>query len=179
MKNRLLLICAIIVLPITLNAQDNKLNTGFGAGFQLVQYQSDFGVGLNLTSPYFIKQHVGVRFKANLMYNENVIDGLTTWIPYSNYSLGLIGVGGHVNEKIRLYGEGGVLAILPSSDFSSSNMELGGYGLFGFEFFFANMGNYFVEIGGIGSGAVADKIATEPIYSNGMSLSAGVRFFMD
>lgn len=83
-----------------------------------------------------------------------------------------------VGERIRLYGEGGVITIFPSSDFSSDDMVFGGYGLFGFEFFFGKMGNYFIEIGGIGTGAVADKIINRPIYSNGLSISTGFRFFL-
>lgn len=178
MKSKLVLICAMVFFSTGLKAQESTLNTGLGFGFQLVQYQDDFGIGFNVVSPYFLKKRVGVRLKANLMYNENVVDGLSTWIPYSNVSLGVIGVGGYVNDRIRLYGEGGMIGIIPSPEFSSSDLDFGGYGVFGFEFFFGNMGNYFVEVGGMGTGAVADKIATQPIYSNGMSLSTGFRFFL-
>jgi hypothetical protein len=76
---------------------------------------------------------------------------------------------------MRLYGEGGVIVLFPSSEFSSESEVLGGYGLFGFEFFFSHQSNYFIEIGGIGTGAVADKASGKPIYSNGLLINVGLR----
>jgi hypothetical protein len=177
MHRRIFLIGVFTLLHFGLKAQESQINTGFGLGYQLVQYQEDFGFGINAVSPYFANNRVGVRVKANLMYNQNVIDGLSDWTPYANVSLGVIGVAGKVSERIRLYGEGGFIALLPSDSFSSTNFEFGGYGLFGFEFFFNKGGNYFIEIGGIGTGATADKVATQPIYSNGLTISTGIRFF--
>ena len=52
---------------------------------------------------------------------------------------------------------------------------MGGYGLFGFEFFMNSRNNYFIEIGGVGTGAVADKVANSPIYSNGLLINVGFR----
>ena len=98
-----------------------------------------------------------------------------TWTPYSNVSLGIMSVGGYLTDFLKLYGEGGVIGILPSNRFSTKDVAMGGYGLFGFEFFMQNGFNYFIEIGGIGTGATADKIATKPIYSNGLSVSTGFR----
>lgn len=159
--------------------QSPSINSGFGLGMQLVEYQNDFGLGLNLTSPLLLNDHLGFRLKGNMMFNQAVIDGKSDWVPYSNISLGMIGIGGLVSEQIRLYGEGGVIAIFPSGDISTADQEFGGYGLFGFEFFFYEGGNYFIEIGGVGTGAQADRLETEPIYSNGLSLSAGFRFFFN
>ncbi len=153
-------------------------NNGLGIGYQLVQYQNDFGFGLNVITPYFADENMAIRLKGNLMFNQNILDGITTWLPYSNVSLGLIGVAGQASEKIRLYGEGGIIAVMPQQKFSSKSLTFGGYGLFGFEFFFGEMGNYFIEIGGVGIGATADKVPTEPIFSNGLSISTGVRFFL-
>lgn len=177
MKTRITALILTVCLPFFGKTQET-VNTGFGFGMQLVEYQNDFGIGLNLTSPYFAYDKIGVRLKGNVMYHQAVIDGRTDWIQYSNFSLGLIGVGGHVTERIRLYGEGGVIAVLPSGLMSDEDATLGGYGIFGFEFFFERFGNYFVEIGGVGSGAVADNLVNEPIYSNGMILSTGFRFFL-
>ena len=150
-------------------------NTGFSVGFHLGQYQDDFNVGLNFTSPYFAGDYMAVRLRTNLMYHQH-IDGLsTTWSPYANLSLGLIGVGGVIAERIRIYGEGGVVTIFPSSEFSNESFELGGYGLFGFEFFMSEFMNYFLEVGAVGTGARADRLAFNPIYSNGLLISSGFR----
>jgi hypothetical protein len=178
MRKRIITIFTLLSLHFGIQAQENQLNSGFGIGYQLVQYQHDFGFGVNVVSPYFVNNHLGIRLKANLMFNQNVIDGLSDWIPYSNISLGFIGVGRRLSENIRLYGEGGLVALFPSNRFSSNDVVIGGYGLFGFEFFFSKGGNYFIEIGGIGTGATADKVETKPIYSNGLTISAGLRFFL-
>ncbi len=178
MKAKLIVLCLFVLINFEISAQERELNSGFGLGFQLVQFQNDFGLGLNFVSPYFADGHIGIRLKANLMYNQNVIDGLTEWVPYGNASLGLIGVGTQLSENIRLYGEGGFLILIPSDKLSSEDVEIGGYGHFGFEFFFSQGGCYFIEIGGVGTGAVADKIPSEPIFSNGMSISAGLRYFL-
>ncbi len=111
------------------------------------------------------------------MYNEHVdaANMEITWSPYTNFTLGVVGVGGTISDWARLYGEGGVLFILPNSAFSSSSVDVGGYGLFGFEFFMNPHVNYYIELGGVGSGAKADKIALNPIYSNGFLIQTGFR----
>lgn len=151
------------------------VNKGLGFGLQLSQFQRDFGIGLNFTTPYFAKEKIAVRLKGNLMYNENVQNSITQWTPYTNLSLGLVGVSGKIGEYIRLYGEGGILGLIPSNKFSSNQFEIGGYGLFGFEFFMKKNCNYFIEIGGVGTGATEDKIVLQPIYSNGLLISSGFR----
>lgn len=106
-------------------------------------------------------------------------DNETTWSPYGSYQLGFVAVGGAAGGFARFYAEGGILLITPSSEFSSSSTEIGGYGLFGFEFFMGSAPDvpvsYFIEPGGIGTGATADKVPGKPIYSNGFSISVGVR----
>jgi formate-dependent phosphoribosylglycinamide formyltransferase (GAR transformylase) len=74
-----------------------------------------------------------------------------------------------------LYGEGGIILLFPSAIFSTNSSEFGGYGLFGFEFFMHSKMNYFLEIGGVGSGAVADKVIAKPIYSNVLLINLGFR----
>jgi len=179
MKTYLLFMAAlVIIVPLYAQGQEKSVNTGMGLGFQLNQYQRDFGFGLNVTSPHFAYERIAVRLRASMMYNESVQNSVTTWVPYSNVSLGIIGVGGKIGDYIRLYGEGGVVGLFPSAEFSSEQFEFGGYGLFGFEFFMHTSSNYFIEIGGIGTGARADKISTQPIYSNGLLLSVGFRSYL-
>lgn len=155
----------------------------FSFGFQLNSYQNDFGLGLQLTSPYFAHGGIAVRGRANMQFYQYLnSDNETTWSPYGTYQLGIIGVGGRAGGFARFYGEGGVVLITPSSDFSSSSTEIGGYGLFGFEFFMSSDPkvpvSYFIELGGIGTGAKADKVAGSPIYSNGFLISVGFRGYL-
>jgi len=175
MKRSTIFLLITFILTGTAHAQHERISHKFGVGFQLNQYQKDFGMGINLTSPYFVYNRIAVRIRGNFMFYEHVKNNETTWTPYSNVSLGLIGVGGKAGDFIRLYGEGGIIFLFPSDKFSEEDFVFGGYGLFGFEFYMAKKVNYFIEIGGIGSGAKADVIMNQPIYSNGLLISAGVR----
>lgn len=160
------------------SAQEQYPGSGIGLGIQLNQYQNDFGLGVTFTSPFIANEKLAFRFRGNIMFHEQPEEDETTWTPYTNASAGLIGVSGWVGESIRLYSEGGIIGLFPSEEFSSDNFIFGGYGLFGFEFFMNNGNNYFVEIGGVGSGANADLVENSPIFSNGLTISTGFRIHL-
>lgn len=179
MKNIILIICILMggITSGTYAQKTEAINTNWGIGFHIKQNQRDFGLGINLTSPYFAKKQVALRVRANLLFNEHLKNtNTTTWTPYSSMSIGVLGVAGKIGEFIRLYGEGGTTLLLPSSKFSSESIVFGGYGLFGFEFFMDKSSNYFIEIGGVGSGATADKVVGNPIYANGLMINVGYRY---
>jgi hypothetical protein len=178
MKRFLLLTVALFSFIFTSSAQENTLSNGFGFGFQLNQYQKDFGYGISVTSPLLAHGNLAIRLRTNAMYYEHLKNDETTWTSYANLTLGLVGIGGQVSENIRLYGEGGMIGLFPNSVVSSDTLALGGYGLFGFEFFMQKNFNYFIEIGGVGTGATADKLPGKPIYSNGLSISTGFRAYL-
>ena len=144
-------------------------------GFSISQYQRDFGIGLQVISPYFFRKMVAIKAATNIQWFENSNGTETTFTSYQNIQLGMRGRSNIVTHNISIYGEGGVFIILPNSDFSSENMEIGGYGLFGFEFKINPSFAYFIELGGVGTGATADKIAGKPIYSNGFLKNVGFR----
>lgn len=171
-KTLILIVCSAYGI---LSSQELTRN-GFAIGYQINQYQKDFGMGLNILSPYFASESVALHLRGNFMFNEHIKNSETVWTPYQNVSLGMTALGGWVGEKIRLYAEGGCIALFPGSSFSSKSLELGGYGLFGFEFFMNPAMNYHIEIGGVGNGAVADKIPNKPIYSNGLLINVGYRY---
>lgn len=176
---RFKLLSIIIGMLVTLSSfgQKKELNNSFGLGGQVTQYQNDFGVGLNMVSPYFAKGILAFRLRGNLMWKEHLnSNGKIDWSPYANLSIGMVSIAGKIGSNIRVYGEGGLMVLLPSNRFSSENFQVGGYGLFGFEFFFHPQNNYFIEIGGVGTGARADKVLEQPIYSNGLLITAGYRY---
>lgn len=177
MKKLTLSVFIFMILGFLSHAQDSGISKKMGLGCNLTQYQQDFGIGLNVVSPYFANGKFAVRLRGNLMWNEH-LDFLNkeVWSSYANLSLGFTGVVGEIGDFMRLYGEGGTVYLFPSSSFSSESIVFGGYGLFGFEFFFHNQHNYYIEIGGVGTGARADKQASEPIYSNGLLINVGYRF---
>ncbi|HAD96799.1 MAG TPA: hypothetical protein DCG19_05290 [Cryomorphaceae bacterium] len=166
----------LIGFSMNLKAQEGGISNKLALGFELTQIQRDFGVGMNLASPYFLYDNVAIRVRGNMMFYEHIDEGEFTWTPYSNFTIGLVGSGVTIADAIRLYGEGGLIGLIPSSTFSSEDISLGGYGLFGFEFYFCETANYFIEIGGAGTSATADKLPARPIYSNGFMINVGFRF---
>jgi hypothetical protein len=64
---------------------------------------------------------------------------------------------------MRLYTEAGGVILFPNNDFSD-DIAFGGYGLFGFEFFTHRMSpvTYFIEAGGMGTSASAEKLSGAP-----------------
>lgn len=157
-------------------AQDssNKLK-GLDVGFQLNQFQQDFGIGLNVAFPAIIKDRLVIHLRGNWMWNQHVYKNESTWSDYANLMLGLSSPKAMISKQIGLYGEGGVIAILPNQRFSSEDALIGGYGLFGFEFFFDPSFNYFIELGGVGTSATEDKLPGKEIYSNGFMTTVGFR----
>lgn len=184
MNSNLSMIVFLAVLMVLLcgakqvSGQQNELENKVNIGFQLSQYQDDFGAGINVSSPWFAHERIAVKVRSNLMFHEHVQDEETTWTPYLNVKLGVAGKTGTIGNFMRLYGEGGVIGLLPSDEFSSESFEFGGYGLFGFEFYMKPDSNYFIELGAVGTGAKADEIINSPIYSNGFTISTGFRFHL-
>ena len=177
MKTTTMILAVLLATATSAIAQENELSKKFGFGGHLNKYQNDFGLGVNFSTPYFMRDQLTVRVRTNMAWNQH-LDSFneTTWTSYSSVSLGCASVAGYVGESIRLYGEGGVLILFPSEEFSSSGQEIGGYGLFGFEFFMNEHANYFIELGGVGTGANASNVPTSPIYSNGFLTSVGFRY---
>ena len=151
------------------------LNKGIGFGFQVSQNQNDFGLGLNFNFPYFFDNTAAIRLRGNFMFYEHAYEGKTVWTDYRNISLGVFGVLGKVGDNIRLSGELGGIVLFPSELFSTNRRHIGWYGLFGFEFYINNAINYFIEIGGMDTGAKADLLPLSPIHSNGFLINAGIR----
>ena len=171
-----LLIILTSIVSLSSSAQETgAIKHGMQIGFTLNEFQNDFGVGIEITSPFVAYGSVAARFRANLMFYQHLFEDEYTWSPYANYTLGLIGVGKEVGDFMRLYGEGGISVIQPSTQFSDIKTEFGGYGLFGFEFFLMPSLAYKIEIGGIGMGAKANLIEGNPIYSNGFMMTTGLR----
>lgn len=153
-------------------------HTKSALGFSLYECSQCLGIGVNLTTPYFLSGRFAVRLSANHALLEGTPVGETEnkMRTYTAFKLGLIGVGGYWNELIRLYGEGGVIRILPQ-DRLSAKKGWGGYGHFGFEFFMSEDAPvcYFIELGTIGSGVRAEKLLYNPFYANGFTTSVGLR----
>lgn len=100
----------------------------------------------------------------------------TTWSPYGTVQLGFRGRHSIIKNTLFVYGEGGTVLITPTSALSTRQTIVGGYGLLGFELLATNRLGYFIELGGMGTDATADKLVSKPIFSNGFTISTGIRF---
>lgn len=171
-KKQVLIIISCLAF-VTINAQSTN-QSGVDVGFQLNNYAGDFGLGINVSSPYLFGEGVRLKARVNAMFLEYIENGETTWEPYLNVTVGSF-TSARISDAVGLYGEGGLIVVFPSDQFSSTSSHFGGYGLFGFEFYFSDSFTYFIEAGGIGVGAVANKVENKPIYSNGFLTSVGCK----
>jgi len=184
LAKNLTVLLGVTLFAFSVNAQtktDSSQKTSslnhFSLGFNLNQYQHDFGVGMNLTTPYFAGSSMAIRVMGSAQWLQNIPKGdtMTTWSPYVNIRLSVVTRQFVINNKISLYSEGGVVMLIPNNQFSSQPFQFGGFGVFGFEFHPTKNWGQFIEAGGIGTGAIADKAIGRPIYSNGFLVSTGFR----
>jgi hypothetical protein len=142
---------------------------------QLLERAGSLGLGAEVTSPYFLWERVAVRVRGELVWDR------VDWNPFYAVKGGLVGVGGYIADSIRLYGEGGVLFVFPTSALSTQDVGFGGYGHFGFEFlvqpFARSHLSYLIELGTTGSGIRADQLAGSPFLVNGFAVSTGLRLY--
>ncbi len=177
MKKLLVVIFVLFSFSLAIENKNKVEREKSGIGYQILQYQKDFGFGLNYTTPKFYNDSLALRIKSSLIYNENVQNSETVWSQYSNLSLGLVGNAGNVENNVRTYWETGLLVVFPATDISDKKSVFGIYSLFGFEFYGYPDFSYFAEIGGVAINCVAEKSVNKPIYSNGLSISSGLRFY--
>jgi len=155
-------------------------SSGLAIGFNLETLQNDFGLELGLTTPYFAGESMALRLRGGIAWAIGIPDGETKedWLLYSPMRIGFVGSWGFAANMVRLYSEAGCVVVLSIQDVSSNTFAgVGGYGLFGFEFFAGDRVpvTYFIEGGGMGTSATADKMITDPSLANGFFATVGLR----
>jgi len=143
--------------------------------YTLTEMQGDFGLGFQIESPSFLHDAITIKLRANQMFLSYDLEGKNQWGPYWHSSVGISSNPVNISERVALYGEGGASFIIPNSDFSTSDSEWAGYGLFGFNFHFAPQFCYFLEAGASGSGAKAEKSDNQRFYANGFIVNVGFK----
>lgn len=183
MKNLCTLLFLVCSTSLLAQETDDGSFENWAFGFNINEFHQDFGVGLQAVSPFFGKKvKAAVRGVYNFQYLQHLNSAASsTWTPYKNAQLGIKFASPIVSDHFRYYGEAGGIGIFPNEEFSSSSSEWGLYGIFGFEFLFGNLKGaprgYFIELGAVGTGANADRVPGNPIYSNGFLISVGLRFY--
>jgi hypothetical protein len=140
----------------------------------ITSHQNDFGFGFELMSPSFAGGALAVSVSGKMNYLATA-----DWKPYFSGEISLISGLFAPAPTHRLYGKAGLVAVLPTDDVSDDDMILGALGAFGFEFFFTEErgGSYFIELGGVGTGAEAENVPGSPVYANGFLTNVGVRYY--
>lgn len=167
-----ILLITVILCWLGVKSQESN---GFRIAYNLTEIQGDFGYGLQMETPSFLHHYLTLKLRANQLFLDYDLGGKNTWSPFWHFGLGVSSNPVSVSQAVSLYGEGGAMLSLPNSDFSSSSSELGGYGLFGFNFNFSPNFCYFMEAGAIGSGARAEKSDNQRMYSNGFLINVGFK----
>lgn len=171
----ILLICFCIFQGEAKSVLEQSKAKNFSLGFQLHEFDNDFGCGINLTFPWFGNNKVAIRTCQDVVFSK-----LINWRPYGSSRLGMVGSTGLIHGFCRFYGEGGLQVLIINKDLSSDKANFGGYGHFGFEFFFnpeTHTQSYFIELGSNGIRAQATKIKDEPMYFNGFCVGVGFRHY--
>jgi hypothetical protein len=155
-------------------------------GMSLHRFQDDFGLGATATTPaiaHWIRFTLGAGV-AWYPYGQTA-SGNQTWDPFYHGRIVVeVGPGYLRGVPIRPYGFGGVQAILLPSNLSSNHVAMGGLGGFGAELAFMAPGRqtgpvtYFMELGGVGTGATANKLGGDPSVASGFLISAGLRVYL-
>ena len=146
MKKILLISGLTILLICKVNSQETSSKNNFQLGYNLNNFQNDFGVGLHVLSPSFANNIIRIKAGYNLQWLQNIPQNEQnyTWTRYSNAILAV-----HTQHPIQetgftAYSEGGFVGLFPNKDFSSKSFLLGGYGLFGLEYKVSGCVSYFL-----------------------------------
>ena len=179
MKRLGLLVVALLVATRAL-AQDGERN-GFAVGWDLNSVANNYGVALRLSSPPFADDKVHVDVAGGISWVQGVRLGSTgtTWASYGMFRVGVFRTQAIGELPLRFYGGGGAVMLLPSDRLSAKSTRWGGYGVTGLELFMPSAKNtaWFAELGGMGTGAKADKLADAPIYANCFTIGWGFRYY--
>lgn len=176
-QSKRITITAILLMAVSAaaTAVDNEAER-VGASFSGIvsQVQNDFGFGFELVSPRFLGNAFAISATGKLNYVSSA-----DWEPYGFAALSVLAGITSPTPTSNLYGKAGVVAIMPGDAVATDAVALGALGAFGFEFFFTQRrrGSYFIELGGVGTGAEADAISGSPIYANGFLANVGVRYY--
>lgn len=173
---KVLLLPSITLLFLLIIPRAGHCQRILGVGIGMNQAVSDYGMGINLTSPLIV-QRIQLRLSANIQGLQGVPASAdrARLYGYENIRLGVIGKPKYVADRVIIYGEGGPGVLINSARVTTKKMNLLGYGVIGGEYLLRNKLWIYLEGGGIGSGAEADKLIGKPMYATGLFFGMGLR----
>ena len=161
----------------------DEKRSGLSLGFALHRFQDDFGMSGVIGTPTFAGDTLRITAAGGVAwFPHGQSSSGETWVSYGHTRLVIEGGRRLDGVPIRLYGFGGATALIVPKELSSDGFTMGGVGGFGFEFYMPKGGrdgpvSYFIELGGIGTGAHANRQAASPIFANGFLATVGLRVY--
>lgn len=186
MNRSLLLPLSLLVAAATLasHGEARADDARPSAGYTIHRLQDDFALGALVSSPFFLHDALRVTLGGGIAWYPHATDdrGREDWAHYGDVRLVIEGGSRGPGDSTRVYGFGGPVLLLLPDRLSSDRVAVGGMGGFGFEHHFRGAGgewpvSYFIELGGIGSGARANALAGSPLLANGFFATVGFRWY--
>lgn len=184
MRNLACLTC-LLLLTTAAHAQDAPASAedrgarGAAIGWEISSFANNYAFGARVDTPSFANGRLRVQIAGSLAWVQGVPIGETetTWAPYTLLRVGIVR-SAPIGNRLRFYGGGGLALVLPTNDLADERAHGGGYGLTGLELSLPENGRtrWFVELGGMGTGARADRLTNSPIYANGFTIGWGFRY---
>jgi hypothetical protein len=163
----------------------HRMREGWSVGYRMHRAQDDFGIGGAFASPLFAHSSLRLTLGGAIAWSphDTTESGDQAWASYGEGHLVVEGGMRAPGSPVRLYGFGGPMVLLLPSRMSDDRIAIGGLGGFGFEYYFLHAGSdgpvsYFTELGGIGTGARADRLPGRPLLSNGFFINVGFRLYL-
>lgn len=173
------LVYTINLFVLIPNTTSFAQESNFKVGYHLNSLVDDFGLGLHVVSPGFAKNRLAIKVAGDYQWHRHLTSSAQpqeTWTGYSRARIALVSQHPNESNTVRLYSEGGIQAFFLPGMLSSTPVSVGGYGVFGFEFFMGEGPRFFIELGGSGGGASANRLLTNPSIGSGFTAATGFRF---
>ena len=154
--------------------------SGISVGASMGIQGLDPGLGIDITSPAFLKRSLAVRIHGSINWLEWYKVQTDDWVTYPELGATFV-FNTRPSQRMRLFVEAGPFFLFPSGKFSEKNFESGLTGLAGAEMF-GSYGphltvSYFFGGGLAICNADAERLDTRPGYGYGFIFKTGLRCY--
>jgi len=154
----------------------SRISAGASMGIQGL----DPGLGIDITSPAFLKRSLALRIHGSINWLEWSKVETNDYVTYPELGATLV-FNTRPSQRMRLFVEAGPFILFPSREFSDRNFETGFTGLAGAEMF-VTYGRHLTVSFFFGGGlsicnADAEKLDSRPGYGDGFLFKNGLRCY--
>jgi hypothetical protein len=156
---------------------------GVSLGYSVERLHDSFALGARFATPAWFEGAFRVTAGGGIAwYSAEFGPNDELWQPFGHWWLSFEGGQRLAGTPLRLYGFGGPILLWLPSPLADDDISIGGQGGFGFEFHFSEPDgdapvSYFIELGGLGTGASASRYPREPLVANGFLARVGLRAY--